>query len=234
MTLSMPDPSSSWDRTLPKPNGILQNLPAGPFTRRISSLLQHHLVSRNLSQETLESDVGRRRTVPCISYHGRPLSGVDGQPRMVDNLPREPALLPSASLETLTRKRDASHMAEEPYSRPDSPSSASAGEGAKEFCLCQPDPKIPRPRNGMNPLMQTFPCLSSDHCVGAAFILYRQHQQAAVVQQHPGLPNPEISKIIGEQWRSLPEKSKSEWKALAEVYKAIILQQRNNELTLTE
>ena len=230
----MPDPLSSWDRILPKPNGILQNLPAGTLTRRSSSLLQHHLVSRNLSPETLESDVGRRSTFPCISYHGIPLSGVDGQTRIVDNLPREPALLPIASQETLTRKRDAFHMAEESHSRPDSPSSPSTGEGAKEFCLCQPDPKIPRPRNGMDPLMQAFPCLASDHCVGVAFILYRQHQQAAVVQQHPGLPNPEISKIIGEQWRSLPEKSKSEWKALAEVYKVIILQQRNNELTWTE
>ena len=50
-----------------------------------------------------------------------------------------------------------------------------------------------------------------------AFILYRQHHQAAVVAQHPGLANPEISKIIGEQWRSLTTRSKNEWKALAEV-----------------
>ena len=50
-----------------------------------------------------------------------------------------------------------------------------------------------------------------------AFILFRQHQQAAVVAQHPGLANPEISKIIGEQWRALPNKAKDEWKALAEV-----------------
>lgn len=50
-----------------------------------------------------------------------------------------------------------------------------------------------------------------------AFILYRQHYQAAVVAQNPGLANPEISKIIGEQWRALPNETKSEWKALAEV-----------------
>lgn len=35
--------------------------------------------------------------------------------------------------------------------------------------------------------------------------------------QNPGLANPEISKIIGEQWRALPEEAKKEWKALAEV-----------------
>ncbi|KAI2790547.1 hypothetical protein POX_d06066 [Penicillium oxalicum] len=51
-----------------------------------------------------------------------------------------------------------------------------------QFCLCQPEPKIPRPRNAHN----------------------------------PGMANPEISKVIGEQWRSLSEGEKSKWKALAE------------------
>lgn len=51
----------------------------------------------------------------------------------------------------------------------------------------------------------------------AAFILYRQHHQAAVVAQNPGLANPDISKIIGEQWRALSEDAKNEWRALAEV-----------------
>lgn len=54
----------------------------------------------------------------------------------------------------------------------------------------------------------------------SAFILYRQHYQAAVVAQNPGLANPEISKIIGEHWRALPDKTKDEWKALAEVCKS--------------
>jgi hypothetical protein len=71
----------------------------------------------------------------------------------------------------------------------------------------------------------------ADHFVNIAFILYRQHQQAAVVAQYPGLPNPEISKIIGEQWQSLGADSKNEWKALAEVHKDIMEQQKDNELT---
>lgn len=49
-----------------------------------------------------------------------------------------------------------------------------------------------------------------------AFILYRQHHQANVVSQNPGLANPEISKIIGEQWQSQPVDVKYKWKALAE------------------
>ncbi|RDW82297.1 hypothetical protein BP6252_03409 [Coleophoma cylindrospora] len=66
----------------------------------------------------------------------------------------------------------------------------------EQVCLCQPDPKIPRPRN--------------------AFILYRQHYQAQVVAQHPGLANPEISKIIGEKWRETAPEVKNDWKRLAE------------------
>jgi hypothetical protein len=50
-----------------------------------------------------------------------------------------------------------------------------------------------------------------------AFILYRQHYQAQIVAQNPGLANPEISKIIGEQWRDQPVEVKNEWKRLAEV-----------------
>jgi HMG box factor len=52
--------------------------------------------------------------------------------------------------------------------------------------------------------------------LGTAFILYRQHHQAQVVAQHPGLANPDISKIIGEQWREEPEEHKIQWKRLAE------------------
>ena len=54
-----------------------------------------------------------------------------------------------------------------------------------------------------------------------AFILYRQHYQAAVVAQNPGLANPEISKVIGEQWRDSPPEVKKHWKSLAEVCSAL-------------
>ncbi|KAK8200475.1 high mobility group box domain-containing protein, partial [Phyllosticta capitalensis] len=49
-----------------------------------------------------------------------------------------------------------------------------------------------------------------------AFILYRQHHHAAIVAENPGLANPEISKIIGEQWRSEAESIREEWKRLAD------------------
>lgn len=34
---------------------------------------------------------------------------------------------------------------------------------------------------------------------------------------NPGMANPDISKIIGVQWRNLSEEEKAKWKALAEV-----------------
>ncbi|KAK0741881.1 hypothetical protein B0T21DRAFT_399797 [Apiosordaria backusii] len=73
------------------------------------------------------------------------------------------------------------------------------GTGQDLVCLCAPPPKIPRPRN--------------------AFILYRQAHQATIVQQNPGLANPDISKIIGENWKAEPEESKNRWKELAEAEK---------------
>ncbi|KAI1750573.1 hypothetical protein F4782DRAFT_541444 [Xylaria castorea] len=71
------------------------------------------------------------------------------------------------------------------------------GDGPRELiCLCAKAPKVPRPRN--------------------AFILYRQAWQGHFTAQHPGLANPEISKLIGEKWREQPESVKNEWKQLAE------------------
>ncbi|KAI0457262.1 hypothetical protein F5B21DRAFT_512812 [Xylaria acuta] len=71
------------------------------------------------------------------------------------------------------------------------------GDGPRELiCLCAKAPKVPRPRN--------------------AFILYRQAWQGHFAAQHPGLANPEISKLIGEKWREQPESVKNEWKQLAE------------------
>jgi hypothetical protein len=108
----------------------------------------------------------------------------------------------------------------------------SAEEPLVNFCLCQPEPKVPRPRNGKKNFPNTPPYANMENkkkpervgkCVTdflfffAAFILYRQNRQAAVVASNPGFANPDISKIIGEQWRNEPEVEKNRWKAYAEV-----------------
>ncbi|KAK7207320.1 high mobility group box domain-containing protein [Myxozyma melibiosi] len=68
------------------------------------------------------------------------------------------------------------------------------------ICLCPQVARVPRPRN--------------------AFILYRQHHHASVVADHPGKTNPEISKIIGEQWRHLSPDEKAVWQRLGDVCSA--------------
>jgi len=76
------------------------------------------------------------------------------------------------------------------------PNGSGGDPGGREMCLCPKIRKVPRPRN--------------------AFILYRQHHQASVAANNPGLANPEISKLIGEQWREQPDDVKESWKRLAE------------------
>lgn len=67
-------------------------------------------------------------------------------------------------------------------------------------CICPKEPKIPRPRN--------------------TFILFRQHHQARVVRDNPGVTNPDISKLIGKLWRSLGPDDQAKWKKLADEEKA--------------
>ncbi|KAL6711354.1 slightly ste11-like protein [Coniothyrium glycines] len=79
---------------------------------------------------------------------------------------------------------------------PPSAASTASSDFAGHVCLCQPEPKIPRPRN--------------------AFILYRQHHQTAIIARNPSLNNPDISKIIGEQWKAESEEQKKIWQDLAQ------------------
>ena len=72
------------------------------------------------------------------------------------------------------------------------------------------------------PSISCFHITTSRHCscadiLNTAFILYRQHNQAAVVAQNPRLANPEVSKIIGDHWRNLSADEKNHWKLLADV-----------------
>ncbi|CAA9960255.1 NHP6B Chromatin-associated protein containing the HMG domain protein [Pyrenophora teres f. maculata] len=77
---------------------------------------------------------------------------------------------------------------------------ATSPDFAGHVCLCQPEPKIPRPRN--------------------AFILYRQSHQQEVIRLNPGLNNPDISKIIGEKWNAESDEAKKYWQDLAQEEKA--------------
>ncbi|KAH8687638.1 hypothetical protein BGZ60DRAFT_522284 [Tricladium varicosporioides] len=153
--------------------------------------------------ELIRSNIGTAHSLMSVSTDSSCCGS--SKPALLRNLEPSPAPSPSSPRSCLKRKRAASlnlgivndlRIGDSALNSGNT-SIPSATESAREqVCLCQPDPKIPRPRN--------------------AFILYRQHYQAQVAQQNPGLANPEISKIIGEQWREQAPEVKSEWKRLAE------------------
>ncbi|KAJ5533075.1 hypothetical protein N7494_009627 [Penicillium frequentans] len=188
----------SWDRVLPAPAGLHYDIPQV----RPSDLLDHKIMSDlpkshgplvyrqdsfkyadqrpNDIQAHQQMAVLNKGDIPLQSDQMMPISNGHSNVNLV--------VRPSGAMTSKEISRSSS-----------SSGSASPVRSAKErdtFCLCQPDPKVPRPRN--------------------AFILYRQHYQATVVAHNPGMANPDISKIIGVQWRNLSEEEKSKWRTLAE------------------
>ncbi|GAB7346116.1 hypothetical protein MBLNU457_4868t2 [Dothideomycetes sp. NU457] len=117
-----------------------------------------------------------------------PLNSPDEQ-----NLPGTPLTPEQSPPSRTTQKRSVDQIDDEEQS---TPSHSRESSEAYQPCLCRADPKVPRPRN--------------------AFILYRQHHNAEVVKQNPGVNNPDISKIIGTLWGNEPEEEKSRWKRFAE------------------
>ena len=143
MSISIPEPSISWYRVLPKPTALLHDHFNDPFSRRNSSLLQHHISSDNSFKAASDTTAGRRITVPSIAYSEPPRSSPPSH---------SPVRTSIVSIGTayadegpVTRKRAASLMEDDSQSRDQSPHNEEAGN---QYCLCQPDPKIPRPRNG--------------------------------------------------------------------------------------
>ncbi|PWY87301.1 HMG box protein [Aspergillus sclerotioniger CBS 115572] len=204
----------SYDRVLPKPPLLhYESSRHGALPRSTSSLLEHKIMNDDVAKVSMMDrhlDAapfgGHRRftdTLPPVHLTSlnrtkMALNKIASNAASAIEAPKSTSLLTTKSIPL----RERSSLSERSSSSsPVKTSNApTPRESATQFCLCQPDPKIPRPRN--------------------AFILYRQHYQAAVVAQNPGLANPEISKIIGEQWRGLPQETKDEWKALAEEEKA--------------
>jgi len=118
MALSVPPPQNTWDRTLPNPAALLSN---GIHPRRSSSLLQHHISSDQFLAPAADES-GRRSTLLCL-------------PRPENDETREEL-----------RQRQASVMSGEETT--ESSSEGTSPPESSGFCLCVPEPKIPRPRNG--------------------------------------------------------------------------------------
>ncbi|KAF9888099.1 hypothetical protein FE257_009235 [Aspergillus nanangensis] len=198
----------SYDRVLPKPAALHYDSPQVTLPRPTSNLLEHKIMNDNISRMSLvDSHIdGLPMGASCrYAADGIPQVHISSLNRALSSISSNAPVEPSKPPATLTANTKTIPLRDRPSTSERSSSSSpikstTPRESVTQFCLCQPDPKIPRPRN--------------------AFILYRQHYQAAVVAQNPGLANPDISKIIGEQWRKLPQETKDEWKALAEEEKA--------------
>ena len=155
MTLSISDQPSQWRRLSdhPKRLSLLSDATIDPFPQRVTrsaSLLEHHIVRDSPLDNTGRGDDGRRSTVPFLPYRASPLG-----PELhhahdpyyhVDELEEQ---------HELSRKRNASMMADQP-SGSSSPASVGQQDGQTQFCLCQPEPKIPRPRNGEHTIIRTL------------------------------------------------------------------------------
>ncbi|QSZ36537.1 hypothetical protein DSL72_006417 [Monilinia vaccinii-corymbosi] len=162
-------------------------------TRRISGSIGREAPRSPVS---ISTDSSRRNSLRPVlpDKHSEPQTPVS--PQAFDSLSRKRATSLDTERANQPQIGDLALNSASTSNSTSRPSPLYDTAATEQVCLCQPDPKIPRPRN--------------------AFILYRQHYQAQVVAQHPGLANPEISKIIGEQWREQASSVKDEWKRLAE------------------
>ena len=151
MTASMPSRSSSfWNRVLPAPPALLDGRNATEsFPRRSCSLFPPQLSSPSNHEP---QDSKERRSTISNASNGRRTSIANVTPcvessfRLLDTSSRSE----QRNTADFNRKRAASLMAADSRSRESSPtiSRKSVSSNSDHFCLCQPDPKIPRPRNG--------------------------------------------------------------------------------------
>ena len=155
MTLSISDQPSQWRRLSDHSTrrvSLLSDATIDPFPQRVTrsaSLLQHHIVPSSPLDAIRRVEDGRRSTVPFLPYRASPLGPnhhhIHDPPYPGNNF---------EGPEEVSRKRTASEMADQP-SGSSSPVSVGQQDGQTQFCLCQPEPKIPRPRNGKH----TIPCI---------------------------------------------------------------------------
>ncbi|KAL8873205.1 MAG: hypothetical protein Q9174_001288 [Haloplaca sp. 1 TL-2023] len=186
----------SFHRVLPPPKALADPSHSGSWIPRRDSLLQNSIMadSNPKTREDKTQDKSLNTAQPrAPAIDNRESSQPSDISAEGDDPPPRTRARSSATL---------SNESSNPSDQPVPSARASITEQNTEwntpssFCLCQPEPKVPRPRN--------------------AFILYRQHHQAHVVARNPGLANPEISKVIGDQWRNSPPELKVHWKNLAE------------------
>ncbi|KAL8730281.1 MAG: hypothetical protein Q9166_004164 [cf. Caloplaca sp. 2 TL-2023] len=184
----------SYHRVLPPPPALASQTRPVHWLPKQDTLLQNRIMAQNSSKTDDNNNVAQDRSpvhVPRNASSTDNKASPQPSDASVEDIATSPEIRTRSSETLSDETSDPLHQRvtsiTQENTRWNAPSS---------ICLCQPDPKVPRPRN--------------------AFILYRQHHQAHVVAQNPGLANPEISKVIGDHWRQSPPEIKQHWKNLAE------------------
>lgn len=125
MAVSVHPSNVTWYRTLPNPAAHLRN---GAEPRRSSSLLQHHISSHEFTTPAAD-ETGKHA---AISY----------SPPM-----NEAQKVQSDGEQAYSRQRQHSAVSEDSMTEFSSEDTGPI-ENPPGYCLCTPEPKIPRPRNG--------------------------------------------------------------------------------------
>lgn len=157
MTLSISDQPSQWHRITAR-HSLMSDATIDPFpyrTSRAASLLDHHIV-RDQQKDARIAEDGRRNTVPYLPPVVPPIASAPAPLPPPQQLPAPPdpripppLIHPDHFHDSDTRKRSHQAMASQEHSEGSaSPNSLGHVDGSSSFCLCQPEPKIPRPRNG--------------------------------------------------------------------------------------
>jgi HMG box factor len=156
----------SYDRVLPKPAALHYEAPQATLPRQTSNLLEHKIMNDNVVSKFAMMDRHHMNgdsmsDASCRFVNDLRLNGVSNGHasslnraktvlnKIVSNPPSEsskPVAAPLITKDIPIRERS-THGSERSSSA--SPvKSAMIKEPVTQFCLCQPDPKIPRPRNG--------------------------------------------------------------------------------------
>ncbi|PKY02629.1 hypothetical protein P168DRAFT_320184 [Aspergillus campestris IBT 28561] len=197
----------SYDRVLPKPPAFHYDSQV-TLSRPTSNLLEHKIMNDDLTKMSV---MDHRRDTPAVGASCRYVADALPQVHLSSLNRAKIALNKIASTAPIDPQRST-----EPGLAPQlalrERSSVSERSSSASPTKRESETNCPN-------LHRTASCHLLT-LIPTAFILYRQHYQAAVVASNPGLANPEVSKIIGIQWRSLPQDTKDEWKKLAEAEKA--------------
>ena len=149
MTSVVSTPQLVWHRTLPKPAAL--SLPNQSHIADWNAAhVRRYAPSSNLYRPTSRSHSPTKH----ILEHQGPETVVTnhGSAEVMAGSPPYEVGHAQGYSGSLDRKRPASRIADDPASISSSPKSVSPVESNNNFCLCQPDSRIPRPRNGMTRL----------------------------------------------------------------------------------